>query len=269
MAVSCRNCGRSLDEFVGADPNDRRPCPTCGSLSTANAIEVGAAEMKLTGGVANLSVTRKLVNDLADRPRTVSAVGSAHLVLGAATIEATGTVFPPSVEQELPDVLMAADVLSFGGTTPDGRLVVGVTVPWFEIIRQLQQDPGFLFTVDWRKLEELIAGAFEQDGWPEVVLTPRSADKGRDVIATRPGIGSVRIIGQVKAYRAGRVVTADEVKAVCFTRELDRASKAMVMTTATFAPGIAKDSGLQSYVPHQLELIDGEMLRKWLLSLRA
>ena len=89
------------------------------------------------------------------------------------------------------------------------------------------------------------------------------------MIATRPGVGSVRIVGQVKAYHAGLVVNAEEVKAVCFTRDLDRASKAMVMTTSRFAPGILNDPRLQAHVPHQLELIDGERLRDWLLSLRA
>jgi restriction system protein len=165
--------------------------------------------------------------------------------------------------------LLGAEVLSFGGQTPEGQLVAGVTVPWFEIIRHLSAAPGFLYKVEWRTLEEIIAGAFERDGWPEVVLTPRSNDKGRDVIATRPGIGSVRIVGQVKAYRERHVVRAEEVNAVCFTRDLDRASKAMVMTTSRFAPGILKDPRLQPHIPHQLELVDGVRLREWLLSLMA
>jgi hypothetical protein len=79
----------------------------------------------------------------------------------------------------------------------------------------------------------------------------------------------VRIIGQVKAYNAGHVVNAEEVKGVAFTRELDRASKAMVMTTSRFAPGILNDPRILLYMPYQLELIDGDRLRDWLLSLRA
>ncbi|MBI2360629.1 MAG: restriction endonuclease [Deltaproteobacteria bacterium] len=69
-------------------------------------------------------------------------------------------------------------------------------------------------SIDWRKLEEIIAGAYEREGWPEVVLTPRSGDRGRNVIATKPGIGSIRIIDQVKAYAPDHPVTADEVRAV-------------------------------------------------------
>jgi restriction system protein len=138
-----------------------------------------------------------------------------------------------------------------------------------EILAQLESDPAFLYRVPWRKLEELIAGAFERDGWPIVVLTPRSGDKGRDVIATRPGVGCVRIVGQVKAYAHGRVVTAEEVAAIAFTRDLDHASKAMLMTTGRFAPGVLKDDRLKPHSPYQLELMDGEALLKWLRSLRA
>ncbi len=37
-------------------------------------------------------------------------------------------------------------------------------------------------------LEKRIAGAYERAGYPEVVLTPRSGDAGRDIIATKPGV---------------------------------------------------------------------------------
>ena len=97
--------------------------------------------------------------------------------------------------------------------------------------------------------------------------SPGSGDRRRDVIATRPGVGSVRIIGQVKAYNEGHVVTAEEVAAIAFTRDLDRASKAMLMTSR-FAPGILKDERLKSHMPHQLELMDGSALLRWLRELR-
>jgi restriction system protein len=89
-----------------------------------------------------------------------------------------------------------------------------LAVPWFEIIAQLEHDPEFLFKIPWRKLEEIIAGAYVRAGWPDVVLTPRSGDRGRDVIATRPGICSIRIVDQVKAYKPGLLVKADEVRSL-------------------------------------------------------
>ena len=53
------------------------------------------------------------------------------------------------------------------------------------------------------KWEEMIAGAYSRAGFDEVILTPRSGDYGRDVIAIRKGIGCIKIIGSVKAYKPG------------------------------------------------------------------
>jgi hypothetical protein len=78
-----------------------------------------------------------------------------------------------------PEILLQAASILTGDTTPEGLLVQGVAVAWEEIIRWLAQDPDFLFKISWRKLEELIAGAYEREGWSEVILTPRSGDRGK------------------------------------------------------------------------------------------
>jgi len=102
-----------------------------------------------------------------------------------------------------------------------------VAVPWFAILRELERDPDFLSKIPWRSLEEVIAGAYKREGWPDVVLTPRSGDKGRDVIATKPGIGAIRILDQVKAYKLGNKVPADDVRALLgvLTRDTNQGSK--------------------------------------------
>ena len=104
-----------------------------------------------------------------------------------------------------PSVLLQAVIVP-GDKTPEGRLVEAVALPWFEIIELINRSPEAIYEIDWRKWEEIIAGAYKQQGF-EVELTPRSNDKGRDVIATLKGFGSVRFIDQVKAYRPGHVVT--------------------------------------------------------------
>jgi hypothetical protein len=85
-------------------------------------------------------------------------------------------------------------ILTFGDKTAEGVLVEGVSVAWFEIVEHFRKDPEAIFNYDPRKLEELIARAYERAGYDEVTLTPRSNDKGRDVIAVKRGIGSVRIL---------------------------------------------------------------------------
>ncbi|WP_439375522.1 restriction endonuclease [Bradyrhizobium sp. DASA03120] len=69
--------------------------------------------------------------------------------------------------------------------------------------------------------EEIIAGAFVKAGFDEVVLTPRSGDHGRDVIAIKNGIGSIKVLDSVKAYKPGNLVTKEEVHALMGVVALD------------------------------------------------
>jgi restriction system protein len=119
-------------------------------------------------------------------------------------------------------------------------------------------------------LEELIAEAYEREGYKDVILTPHSADKGRDVIvsATLPGIGTIKIVDQVKRYKQGNKVTADEVRALVgvLTRDQD-VSKGIVTTTSEFAPGIAKEYA--AFLPSRLELKNGTALIEWLKELNS
>jgi len=183
---------------------------------------------------------------------------------GIPTEEAFGT---PQVVQ-YPEVLLQSAVVVFGDKTNEGQLIREVAIPWFEIIRHLDRDPDFMFRIPSRKLEEIIAGAYERAGFPEVILTPRSGDRGRDVIATRPGVGCIRIVDQVKAYKRGHRVTADEVRSVLGVLQVDRnVSKGVITTTSQFAPGILKDEDLKAFVPYRLELKDGPQLVRWLKTL--
>jgi len=173
---------------------------------------------------------------------------------------------PQSAPMGVPEILIQATVVLFGEKVSEGQLIAGVAIPWFEIITRMKQDPEFLFKIDWRKLEEIIAGAYEREGWPEVILTPRSGDRGRDIIATRPGFGSLRIVDQIKAYNSGHLVSADEVRSMLGVLQTEaNVSKGLVTTTARFAPGIERDDRLKAVIPYRLELKDGVQLQKWLV----
>jgi restriction system protein len=118
-----------------------------------------------------------------------------------------------------------------------------------------------------RNFEEFIAASYNKAGY-EVLITPRSGDSGRDVIATMPGHLSVRILDQCKAYSPGHAVSANDVRAMLGVITGDQnTSKGVITTTATFAPGINADPILAPYLPHRLELRDGRRLRGWLLKL--
>ena len=166
-----------------------------------------------------------------------------------------------------PEIVLKA-VLEFHGQSPEGLLVKAVAVPWFEILEVLRKDPEAAYQIDPRKWEEIIAGAYERAGFDEVILTPRSGDKGRDVVATKNGVGSIRIFDQVKAYKPGHLVTADDVRAMLgVITGAQNVSKGVITTTSTFAPLVAEDPYIKPNIPHRLELKPREILLPWLESL--
>jgi restriction system protein len=159
-----------------------------------------------------------------------------------------------------PPQLQIMTIIVPGQKTTDGQLVEAVALPWFDIVEILKKDPTAAFQIDPRKWEEIIAGAYKKAGFDEVTLTPRSGDLGRDVIAIKKGLGSVRVIDQVKAFAPTHLVPADDVRALMGVVIGDRASKGFLTTTSNFAPGIATDRVIQDFIPNRLELINGSML---------
>jgi len=83
--------------------------------------------------------------------------------------------------------LLTQTIIIPGDRTAEGTLVAAVAVPWMEIVKMLHDDPSLAFKIDPRRWEEIIAGAYKRAGFDEVTLTPRSADRGRDVIAPSSG----------------------------------------------------------------------------------
>jgi restriction system protein len=81
------------------------------------------------------------------------------------------------------------------------------------------------------------------------------------------GIGSGRVIDQVKAYRPGHRVRADDVRALYGVMKAEKANKAVVTTTFDFAPCILKDPVLMEKIPNEIELINGENLLRRLQEL--
>jgi hypothetical protein len=85
----------------------------------------------------------------------------------------------------------------------EGALIKANALAWAAVVKSLRKDWGLAYQIPPYKWEEIIAAAFDQSDFDEVILTPRSGDHGRDVIAFRKGIGCIKIIGSVKAYKPG------------------------------------------------------------------
>lgn len=148
---------------------------------------------------------------------------------------------------------------------PDGQLIQALATPWRAVIRALKHNWHHAFEIPPAKWEELVAGAFDLAGYDEVILTPRSGDHGRDVIAVKRGVGSIRIIGSVKAYKPGHLVRYDDVRALAGVLLGDpQATKGIVTTTSAFPRRIEDDPFLKPLIPYRLELMDGDALKRWL-----
>lgn len=187
---------------------------------------------------------------------------------GRAAQLASGTTIQWSDVPKVPVVIQA--VVERIGVVEEGFLIATLEPVWRQITQMLAADPNALFHLTPQQLEELVAASYERAGYDEVILTPRSGDLGRDVIAIRKGWCSVRIIDQVKAYKPGHVVTANDVRALLGVLHGDRnASKGVVTTSSTFAPRLATDPFVAPFVPYRLELVDGEALNARLLNLTS
>ena len=160
---------------------------------------------------------------------------------------------------DVANVLIQAVVVA-GSKTKEDKLIEAVAVPWFDIIDLLKRDPKIAFQIPPDKWEEIVAGSYRRAGFDEVILTPRSGDFGRDVIATKRGLGSIRVIDQVKAYGPTHHVTAEEVRALLGVLQADGASKGFLTTTSEFAPRLREDILLAPFIGPRLELISGRQL---------
>src|SRR4051812_33296747 len=83
--------------------------------------------------------------------------GVAHLTVAAAMAEGVAKL----QRSEIASIVMQA-VVKLGEKIFEGHIVLAVAPAWFEIIKLLENDPNALFSIPPRKLEEIIAGAYER-----------------------------------------------------------------------------------------------------------
>jgi restriction system protein len=149
----------------------------------------------------------------------------------------------------------------------EGILVKSYGALWLEIARQLGTDWSKALQLSFRQWEEMLAGAFAKEGY-QVTLTPSSGDRGRDVIAVRNGVGSMRILGSMKRYAPDNLVTRAHVHEMFGVVSSDLgATKGIIATTSDFAPQLLTDPGLAKAIPYRLQLMNGVQLQDWLRGL--
>jgi restriction system protein len=195
-----------------------------------------------------------------------------YVALHGSTIRSrAGTLTPSGGERNdalldtapSPEFMLQAAV-TLGESTAEGRIVEATSIPWLAFLEYAKNHVHELHEIGWRKWEEIIAGSYQEAGYT-VTLTPRSGDKGRDVVAELHGIVTVRYFEQVKAYKPGNLVTLDDVSSMLgvLARE-PNVSRGIVTTTSGFAPGVLTDASITRYIPYRLDLRGRDELLAWL-----
>ncbi|WKA31343.1 restriction endonuclease [Bradyrhizobium roseum] len=179
------------------------------------------------------------------------------------------TIEPEAEAAEKPvSTLVMSALIVPESTVADGLSIQTITLSWQAIVKHLEKNWDHAHEIPPEKWEEIIAGAFKAEGYDEVILTPRSGDDGRDVIAIRKGIGTVKILGSVKAYGPGRLVRHDDVRALVGVLAMEPdSSKGILTTTSDFAPKIYTNPKYAALMPTRLELVNGKQLQEWLVRL--
>jgi restriction system protein len=150
----------------------------------------------------------------------------------------------------------------------EGRLISSTSAIWEEVVRRLASDWSVAQQLTPQQWEELVAGAFKNAGYDEVILTSRSSDHGRDIVATSYGVGCVKVLGSVKAYKPGNLVPYSDVRELIGVLSGDHAaSKGIIATTSDFPPRLMDDPFIAPLVPTRLELMNGHGLQRWLRGL--
>jgi hypothetical protein len=169
--------------------------------------------------------------------------------VGPRPADRTSAVLRPTAYCTIDQWLRAA-VITQLYPVDQGLVIAADPIQFSAIVKDLERDPSLVHQIHWRKWEEL-AAAYDREGF-EIVLKPRSNDGGRDVIATRADIGTIRIYDQVKTLSSNRLVTATDVRAKPGVLCADpNVSKAFVTTTSDFTPGVYVDPRLHQSMPYR------------------
>lgn len=119
------------------------------------------------------------------------------------------------------------------------RLVVVENLP-IHIVNKIMDDPQIMREIDPRRFEYFIAHLVESLGFENVVVTPRSGDGGRDVIATKRVNGiSLLFAFECKQYSPENKIQLDTLRSLLGTvsHGATKSNIGVLVTTSYFTSG--------------------------------
>lgn len=107
------------------------------------------------------------------------------------------------------------------------------------ILDRIFKNPEAMHALEAREFEEFIATLIDKIGFEDVILTPRSGDKGRDVLATKKVHGiSILFAFECKRYAPNRPIGPDVARALLgvITHGQTQVTKGVLVTSSYFSP---------------------------------
>lgn len=108
------------------------------------------------------------------------------------------------------------------------------------LIAMILRSPNEVRNLTPRQFEEFVADVLAQLGFTDIVLTPRSGDGGKDVIASNKINGiPLAFYFECKKYAEGNKIQLDTLRALLGTmaHESTQVNKGVLVTTSTFTRG--------------------------------
>lgn len=129
-----------------------------------------------------------------------------------------------------------------------------------DIASIVARDPDILRRLSPRAFEEFIAEIFSGFGY-QVELTAQTRDGGKDLVAVRNDHGIVsKVLVECKRFSPTRKIGMGLVRQLYAVKQLERASKALLVTTSYFS----KDArAFERQHLYELELKDFEAVTEW------
>ncbi len=200
------------------------------------AIEIQKNHLKaeyLKKSIYGLNINTKIFKDLTsitgyDRiEQQLSILNQGNIYLGEYSIEDDGD---DKHDEEPPHIILPEGIQE--------RMERVGFLP-IKIFDKIRKDPQFMHGLSPRDFEYFIAELYEKMGL-DVVITPRSNDKGRDIIATKT-VGDTPIIIAIecKKYSPNRPIKPEIMRALLGTvsQANTKANKGVLVTTSSFSKG--------------------------------
>jgi len=180
---------------------------------------------------------------------------------------ASGRKFDP-LSDEFHEALDFIQTVEFGSLWIPSESEL-FTAEQFEFVdrkfaEQIVKNPELLFSIEPRFFEELIASIYADLDY-EVILTKRTRDDGRDIIALgRKDFLSLKLIIECKRYARHKKVSVTQVRGLFGVLSDEHATKALLATTSGFTKPAREFAKRNVW---QLDLIDHsdllQMIRKY------